>query len=485
MNFRHRNYNTEKERTDYLFPIYRTIIKMKLFNKICLLILTVTVSLTFVSCSGGNKSVESEDEISLKFIIPGKEDMGSNDRVFESFNNYISDKLPGVRVEFEVVNKYNYGDILNMYLNTDKTFDIAWNCDSFQPYLIDINRNHYKVLDKLIQAYGKDILRSFPKECIDDITVSNHIFFIPTVPYTLNNKSTPFLIIPKKYAGYFDVDSFIYEISNNGLGEAAYEIISDYLMQLESDKLLENGADYIELSNILPYVNYETVMSTDGLLGFSHSSPTVITELEKSKEYELFGTYREYWLKCGYIHEDYMITGKHNLVADNKYVLSAASGFIDKSGIRFTLADDISDDKLFIPLDTAFYRSEYIQNGMVFISTDSKYPEKAMELLNLFYKDNMLYKILSEGLDENGNKIDNYSMYPNILPTSTINSPQAKIENVIEVEYTDEDYVLSSFVPGISQLNQLFSKYNNSEYYKEIISEINEQADLYRKSEGK
>lgn len=465
----------------YILLICRTISKMKLFTKTYLVVLIIAILITSVSCSDvGVYIPESTDIIPLKFIVPGKEDLGGNEKVFETFNSYISDKLPGVKVEFEVVNKYNYGETLNMYLNTDKKFDIAWNSDNTQPYLIDINRNHYKLLDNIIQTHGKDILKSFPKDCIENMKIGEHIYYIPTIPYSLNNKCIPFLIIPKEYVKYFDVDAFIYEITTTGFGENTYKIISEYLGLLESNKLLKNGVDYIELSATLPFVHHEKVMSTDRLLGFSHNTPTTVTELQKTKEYNLFETYKKLWIESGYIHKDYIISSKHSLTNDNEYILSSANGFIDENGIHFTLSDDITDDKYFIPLDNTFYPSEYIQNGIVFISTDSRYAEKAMELLNLFYKDNMLYKILTEGLDENKNKVDDYSMYPNIFPTATVNSPQAKIRNTYKIEYKSDTYALSDFVPGTLQLNQLFLKYNNSEHYKEIIFEINEQADSHR-----
>ena len=369
-----------------------------------------------------------QKQVTLKWMLPGKGDFPHMQTVFAEINRQIQEEYPAIRLEFDVINKYQYHEKLSLCISTGEQVDLAWCNDHDTPYLFEISANSFRILNDYIDKYGKDIRAAISDRLWASLQRNERVYFLPTV--YAGQGMIPFLQIPRELSNYLDVDLFAANIIRDETLLANHlDTLERYLERVVAAGQLTDGVDFDTLSSILPLKGYEELHSFSGLIGYRMQDASCrLVDLTSIPERELVQTYLNRWTDRGFITKNRQFPHYKRLDEANNFVLSAVWGYYDQNGLHTILADDVTDKYLYIPVDTYTHSSRMIADSAVYIPKNSQYPAETIQALNLFHQNSELYTLLSYGQKEIDYKIADrsfspqfpvprtYDIYPGLLP---------------------------------------------------------------------
>lgn len=445
----------------------------------------------------------AQEEVTLKWFLPGKGSYPDSQTVFTEANQLIQTQFPNLHVEFHVINKYQYAEKLSLSLAAREQVDLAWTNDRSTPYLTEINKNNFKILSDYIDRYGQDIKSSMPEEVWQAIQRSDRVYFIPSI-YSQDGM-IPFLQIPRSHSVYLDVRAFSAAVNQSDLlTRDILDPLSDYLAQAASARQLQSGIDAEALLENLPLKGYEQLLSLSGLIGYQVSDPDYrLCDMTSTPERKLAGEYLSAWREKGYILKNPKLKNPKKLNEPNHYILSVIWGYYNESGMHTVLDDDVTDDYLYIPLDTRAHQSRLIADAITFVPRNSNYPAEAVKVLNLLHQTPDLYRTLTYGIENTNYTLDEnhairvigdppaYAMYPNLLPHAPNQDIGIPYRCIVPTSLTPYHSRLLNFQPTSSgtytQINQLLTLYqenpetdwSENDLMQQTLKELQAQTDLY------
>lgn len=343
---------------------------------------------------------DSTEEITLKWMIYG-EKYKESEVVFDEFNRRLQEFLPGVTVEFELVDKDEYQEKWDMKMATGERLDLAWSGNDIMNYTEEVRKGSFMVLDYLIKTHGENLNESIPEELWEMERIDGNLYGIPVDgPLYRSNYVMVFNELLMNRFG--DIDQIIsVNQSNQYTTKECFDVFEPFLKNAKENTAIGTGVSYQSVSR-LAEKGYEGIYGVD--------SPFVIRIFDKKlkvyNKYELssykacFETMAD-WYQKGYIKED-----TRNLLdpssEDGKSKGSIM--FLEEYGEKGTVPDMTETEYTAVYGEMDGYR--YIgydgcRNSIV-IPKSAHYPQQAVELINLLYSETgqELYRLLANGIEK-------------------------------------------------------------------------------------
>ncbi len=213
-------------------------------KRIAALMAAVAVAFSMAGCKN-EKTVSSEDEVKLKWILAGSGKQLDSDEVWAEFNNQLKDKLPNTQVDFEVIATSDYAEKWKLIAASREEVDMAW-----QGWMIDyeqeVKNGSYLALDELMAQYAPKLRESMPEWVWEQQKIDGEIYSIPN--YQMMVKRPLALRTYKELADkYLDVEAAEQVFKNYRDGEAlpltdeCFDVLEDYLQKLKDNGELGLG----------------------------------------------------------------------------------------------------------------------------------------------------------------------------------------------------------------------------------------------------
>lgn len=369
--------------------------------------LLVTVILTTTLIMGWNQkeetqiNVEQETEnITLNWMIYG-ERYKEADVVFAEFNKRLQEYLPGVQVEFEVVDKDEYQERWDMKMAIGERVDLAWFGNDVMNYTEEVRKGSFMVLDYLLKTHGASLSETIPEYMWNMEKIDGNIYGIPVEgPLYRSNCVMVFSEILMKRFGNLEEMIEVNQSSPYTTKEC-FDVFEEFLQNAKDHNAIGTGVSYQSVSRLADK-GYEGIYGVDSpfVIGIFDEELTVYNKYELESYRACFETMAD-WYQKGFIKED-----TRNLLdpssEDGKSKGSIM--FMEEYGEKGTVPDMTKTEYDAVYADMEGYR--YIgydgcRNSIV-IPKSAHYPQQAVEIISLLYSEEgqELYRLLANGIEK-------------------------------------------------------------------------------------
>ncbi len=474
-------------------------------NMIFILIIVIGFLFYFIRHNDMNE-VESEN-ISLRWIMNGPGKQIDSDRIWKKFNEILKQYLPGIEVDFEIIQAVEYNDRIHLMNAVDEQMDILWTGYT-NSFFSDIEENLYMPLNDLYEEYGKDMAKELEPWVIDMGKINDMMYAIPN--YQIMATSPIALKTPKKLADkYLDAEK-LQECYNNWENDQNariefYNILTNYFQNIKNGGELGSG---IGVGTVRMFCGNPNIDYT-GINSFLIDTDTMkVYNNYETEDYKLWCKNINSWYKMGFVRPDAMtIKDIGTDQGDKGYILWQ---HLYDSNVEIQETKMRGYDVKVIPLGENFYIKNGIPSTMTAISSKCAHPKEAMQLINLInsQKGKELYNLLIYGFEgEHYEKIGENRIRPfdyvvQGQPDSRYGLPkwavgntknafevETSIENLKEyMESVDKSAIvmptvgftpdLSAYSEELAKLEAVYDKYVKtldygiSENWKEIYDEF-------------
>jgi putative aldouronate transport system substrate-binding protein len=343
-----------------------------------LLIIMIGFAMIFLcSCNGRDeKNNENEEEVvNLVWYQIGEpqEDMNL---VLEEVNEYIRSKI-GATITIHQIGWESYTKTMQTIVSAGKDFDLAFTAFWANDFLTNAQRGYFLALDDLLTEYGSDMYQTIDTKFWEAVKVDGKIYGVP------NEKelgSMPMWVFTKEYVDKYNIP---YEEIHT------LEDLEPWLKLIK-----ENEPDVVPLYVVNDFSVPSYMDKIQDIVGVEYDDTTLTVKsiFETDKMMATLETMRKYYL-AGYINEDAAVTSDHKEI----------KRFVTK-GDGQLYADKIWSKDLGYEVVASMIMEPQITNSsargaITAISASSKYPEKAMEFLNLLNTDEYLRNLLNYGIE--------------------------------------------------------------------------------------
>ena len=334
----------------------------------------------------------ASDPIHLKWYVAGNAPQPDNDTVVAEIEKVILEKY-NLNLDLEIVcsDFGSYNDKMQMVIGSGEEYDICWTSSWCNDYYTNVAKNAFIPLDDLLASEGKGILEEIPSGVIEACRVKGSIYAIPS--YQVECKQN-MVVIAQKYIDEFGLDtSKVSSLAD--LNDFFYAVKKAYpdmyplcLKPFQFDLMtLEHG--------------YEAVINTKvpGAIKLGDESLTVVNQWELPEvQADMALIYQ--WCQDGIVRMDAatvqesgvpdLKAGMHAAVVEATYTVdSEISRYPDEFGGQPVQCVFLSDAWTFTGAPIATLNA---------ISTTSKNPQAAMQLLNIVNSDAEVFNLLCFGI---------------------------------------------------------------------------------------
>lgn len=350
---------------------------MKL-KKITAVLLTLSMAVTMLAGCGKKSEPTAggaEETVNLIWYQIG-DAQADSPKVLEEVNKYTKEKI-GVTIQINAISWADYSKKMQVITNTGENYDLAFTCSWANDYLFNAQKGAFLELDTLLTTHGKDIAANIDPKFLEAAKVGGKVYGIP------NEKeigSMPMWVFTKEYVEKYkipyqdihsleDLEPWLKVVKENEPGVVPFYLTKDYSIPLYFDRIQEPLG-----------------------IEFGDDTLTVKNLFETDKVKSTLETMRKYY-QAGYVNKD------------------AATAMDDKSLKRFVTkgdgqpyaegiwSKDLGYEVVASPIMDMQITNVSARGSLTAISTTSKHPEKAMELLNLIYSDTYLRNLLNYGIE--------------------------------------------------------------------------------------
>ena len=326
--------------------------------------------------------------------------------------------------------------------------DIVWANDKMLPFIQYPYNNIYKFLDAPIQSNAPALYGRLKTEDDSAYRIFDKNYFIPMIDK--NSGLIPFLKIPRELAAYMDIQNFTEIVqANDTASPALFACIDEYLQNLSTAGRLQDGVDLARIYDIFPQIGYETYISTNNLIGRRISDPDgAALDMLNTESTRLSYRMFESWLAQRFIRDDTPIIYKSHSDSPYRYVLSGTWGYVDDNSLS-VLMDQDTEDYIYLAADRYYHKTKLFTDSVALIPTRSKYLDKALKILDLFYQDSRLYNLLTFG---NENTQNEYRNFENIVPGNKTTDKTISRSDVYMGQMLEGTSYPGMYVPAVSTL---------------------------------
>lgn len=348
-----------------------------------ILVCIMAITLLLTGCGGDDKDV-AENKPIIWYMRAAVNDNSNKDKVMAAVNEIVKKEL-GTTIDLRLFDSATWDERMNLIIASGEEFDICFTANFTNKFDANMERDAFMDISDLLKKYGKDILAKTDDFMWDAVTVNGGIYAIPGQSKCVNETSIVFKKdLVEKYG-------FDYKAVKD------IEDLEPYLAQLKAN---EPGVIPICVT-----ANTSIGRSISDRY-FGTGVPGVVFDAEQEKfvltveDKETMSKHRvlnDYYKK-GYIAKD--ANAKTEVLSEAKsgrYAILPRSGSYTEDGSKVSSLYGFPCVETLIDYDTISTGS--CTSAMNAISKTSKQPEKAMQVLNLIWKNPELSNMLAYGLE--------------------------------------------------------------------------------------
>ncbi len=420
------------------------------------MVIGVLLSSLLYGCTNKSKETSKQNEtVELKWLIPGDKQADS-DEVWASFNQQLTEYLPNVKVNFEMIPFSNYVDRWKMIVSSGEQVDIAW-IGWMHNYTLEAKSGAYLELDNLINQHAPDIKKELPDWLFDKAKVDGKIYCIPN--YQMMTDYRIGLVSQKEFADkYLDKDKMFKTFTSTDTSTAEqYELLEEYMKTLKNNGVLKMGLGptaFIQLKG------YEKIISNAYIK--KYGTDYKLYDLVDIPQVKEFIFKMKYWYDNGYIRKDTLTAKDSSSNNPQEYYSVWMGNYLDIS-----TEQSIKNDKIplqYVPLEKEFYISNTASPTNTVIPRTSKNPDKAIKILELMntQKGKEVYNTLIYGLEgKHYTKIDD-----NTIETKT------DIRDTAKAPYAIQKWILGN------TFNAFETQFETAGYNDYVKNDVNGKAKI-------
>lgn len=334
--------------------------------------------------------------VTLKWYMALNPIAADTDKVIEKLNEYTREKI-GVEIDYTVIAKPDYNEKMSTLINSGEYFDICFTSLARLNYSQFAGRGAFLDIAEMLPQYAKETYDFIPQELWLGASINGEIYGVPTYKEMGWQAG---IIVNSDMAEEYGIDL------------NTVQSLEDYtaVLNVVKEKSDEAGKDTIGVCGTAFYLAApcEKLGGSEKMLAGSPVSEYSFFEGEEevfnkyaSQEYVDYCNMTREWYNAGYLSKDPInyeadSANRDNDFANGKlfsYILSYAPGAAEN------LAAKTGHGVAFVPLMDPLFDSGSAQGGMLAVSSACKYPEKALEFINLINTDEYVGTLIRHGIE--------------------------------------------------------------------------------------
>jgi putative aldouronate transport system substrate-binding protein len=380
------------------------------------LTLMLVMSIVLSACGGSkNESSEGTAEKPVELIwytigTPQKD----VDKVMAEVSKYTAEKI-GVTVKMNMIDWGDYAQKLQVMTASGEAVDIMFTASWAFDYVQNARKGAFMQIDDLLKEQGKGIVETLDPAFLEGSKIDGHNYGIPA------NKELPAQEVWRFNKQY--VDKYKLDISK------VYTLESLEPM-LKTIKENEPGVyPFAVDKNQMPYVPYDYVIEKLPMgVKLDTKDFKIVNVLETPEMKQILNTMHKYY-KAGYIPTE---AATMDSMTD---VQTTGKWFADRATSQ-PFADNLWSASygypvVSTPASDALIYNWSVMGSMQAISANSKYPEKAMEFLNLLNTDPVLRNMVDSGIEGVHYKKASDNVMENLDESKNYDMPTFSLGNVM------------------------------------------------------
>ena len=407
---------------------------------LALLLAVLMVASLFAGCgakdtpsSGNNNAPASAGgEIpTLKWVTVGSGMPNNYDAWKANLDKYLEDKI-GIHLDIEVVGWGDWDTRRNMIVSTNEPYDIMFTNNG--TFYNDVAIGAFADISGLLEANAPKLIDLIPADYWDACKVAGGLYAVPTYK---DSSATQYFVYDKA------------AVEGTGLDYAAAHTMQDVTPILKAMYEKKGSAPFVLNSGGMDAIyssKYDDLSSGLCAIGVSYAGgqPKVVSVFEQEDVLKDLDTLHE-WFNAGYINSDAATLSE----APSYRAAFVAQGW--SLAAVTTWGPQMGVDAVAIQYGDTVLSNATVQGSMNCISAACKYPEKALQLLELVNTDSFVRDSLYFGLEgENFQYVD------------------GKVER-LNTDWTMAGYTQGTFFQVTQQVTEEFNQWDE-------VKALNEQA---------
>ncbi len=424
-------------------------------NKIAMLLCLGICVTGFSGCTVGKKN--SEGNVHLKWLMIGPGKQKDSDMVWDEFNKKLSEKLPGVSVEFDIIQPAEYAEKWQLMMAASENIDIAWN-GYLVPWVEQIKKGAILDITDQLNEYAPDLLKEIPDYIWEVNSYEGRRYIVPNRQAATEMRRG--LKTHKENSDiYLDKEQLQNVFFNSTTAtQECYDELEKYLETLKKNGKLNKGAS----PNLLEFIRLKGYVGLVGTLAgtlIEDDELKAVNLAEVDSQLLMYDVARD-WFEKGYIRAD--ILGLQNRGGDE----GKKDGYDLWMHQYYDWQAEADSKKYGFPIDVIDLDNYSVLGAQT--STASVIPrtcsdvETSVKLLDLVNtkKGAELYNLLVYGIE--GNHYD------------VLENGKIETKGYVSQATSDNDYGLYKWVVG-NTFNSHLTTTDIDNYY-EVIEKIDSEA---------
>lgn len=392
------------------------------------LTLLLSASMLLSACGGnkeesaGNSGGTAEKPVELIWYTIGTPQKDV-DKVEAEINKYTAEKI-GVTVDMKMIDFGDYNQKMQVMAASGEPMDILFTSSWAFDYVQNARKGAFMELDELIESHGKGIKEAIDPAFLEGSKVDGHNYAIPA------NKE-----LPAQEAWRFNktlLDKYNLDISNVKSMESLEPLLKT---------IKENEPNVVPLAiskDFGPLLPFDYIIEKMPMAVYLDDKEElkVVNFLEMPETMDMLKLMNKYY-KAGYISPEAATT------TSTQDLMTSGNWFTDRAATQ-PFADNLWSQSygypvVSTPAGDANIFNWSVMGSMQAISANSKYPEKAMEFLNLLNTDVYLRNLVDSGIEGVHYKKLSENVMENLPESKNYDMPTFALGNVMLTYLNPED----------------------------------------------
>ncbi|EGG38335.1 ABC transporter substrate-binding protein [Paenibacillus sp. HGF5] len=392
------------------------------------LTLLLSASMLLSACGGnkeesaGNGGGTAEKPVELIWYTIGTPQKDV-DKVEAEINKYTAEKI-GVTVDMKMIDFGDYNQKMQVMAASGEPMDILFTSSWAFDYVQNARKGAFMELDELIESHGKGIKEAIDPAFLEGSKVDGHNYAIPA------NKE-----LPAQEAWRFNktlLDKYNLDISNVRSMESLEPLLKT---------IKENEPNVVPLAiskDFGPLLPFDYIIEKMPMAVYLDDKEElkVVNFLEMPETLDMLKLMNKYY-KAGYISPEAATT------TSTQDLMTSGNWFTDRAATQ-PFADNLWSQSygypvVSTPAGDANIFNWSVMGSMQAISANSKYPEKAMEFLNLLNTDVYLRNLVDSGIEGVHYKKLSENVMENLPESKNYDMPTFALGNVMLTYLNPED----------------------------------------------
>lgn len=372
-----------------------------------------------------SESAVSEKTAELKWYFPGGWPQTEQDRIFAEVNTMLKEKI-NVTCEFVPSSYGDYDNKISVVIASAQDYDVCFTSNWINNYVKNVSKGAFLPLDELLVNYAPKTLAAVPSSFWDATKVKGKIYAVVNQQISAR---TPNISIPEELAKKYAFDPATYVPGD-------LSTLNPFIEKV----FAENPDLYADCNAIFAeYLGMDALAGVNipGAILVNDPSMTVINQFTSEPFLKNVAVIRE-WNQKGWTLSTKRISAGSDVKTPgvNQTILTVGGAY--KPGGAVFDSKGLGYNVIQLPAAKPILSTSAIIATMQAVSTNSKNPEAAMKMLELFNNDPDAFMLLNYGIkgehwdvDGSGQLIDgpqiaNYN--PNVpwmFATNYMQIPQA------------------------------------------------------------